>query len=241
MDTLFNPNRSSILYSIVMSSSRLNSSFPGLKVTRIVYCGILVSSCLVFSACGEKKVQRIKKPLSESAKILINPPANSMDAVLLHTVDSATEFPAALSSLEPDAAEPEVRVVREVSPVNTEAAEQVVEVVQPVRAAVPLQEDWGGVILVPDMSRMSRGFTSRVTLTRIEAHPLANDHFRVWVRIRNDSTKDIDADVACNFRALNEEGKATEFIPIKISAGGSANAYFISPMPHVAYYTILVR
>jgi hypothetical protein len=91
------------------------------------------------------------------------------------------------------------------------------------------------------MDRMSRGFTSRVTLTRIEAHPIANDHFRVWVRVRNDDTKDIDAHVACNFRALDQEAKETEFIPVHIPEGGSANAYFISPMPHVAFYTILVR
>ena len=95
--------------------------------------------------------------------------------------------------------------------------------------------------MVPDIDKMSRGFTSRVTLTRIEAHPIANDHFRVWVRVRNDDDKDIEADVACNFRALDQEPKETEFIPIKIAKGSSANAYFISPMPHVAYYTILVR
>lgn len=204
-------------------------------------------SALSFASCGKKEetVQE-PRPMSESAKLLVEPSADTADAVLLHTVDTATEFPAALSSLEPDIPEPEVRDVTKLPQPETtspspEPTEQAVQVVQPVRAAVPLRQDWGGVILVPDMDRMSRGFTSRVTLTRIEAHPIANDHFRVWVRVRNDDNRDIEADVACNFRALDEEPEATEFIPINIPKGGSANAYFISPMPHVAYYTILVR
>lgn len=196
--------------------------------------------CLV--GCGEKEPKRVAKPMPESAKLLINPTADTADAVLLHTVDSATEFPTALNSLEPDALEPEVRTLERFPESQTDTTlDQGVEIVESVRASVPLKQDWGGVILVPDLSKMSRGFTSRVTLTRIEAHPIANNHFRVWVRVRNDDDKDINADVACNFRALNEEAKETEFIPIKIAKGGSANAYFISPMPHVAYYTILVR
>lgn len=173
--------------------------------------------------------------------MLVNPPAGTSDAVLLHTVDVATEFPAALNSLAPDVPEPEVRMVQDFQPTSPGGVAQAVEIVQPVRASAPLKQDWGGVILVPDMERMSRGFTSRVTLTRIEAHPIANDYFRVWVRVRNDTDKDIEADVACNFRALDLPPKETDFIPIKIEAGSSANAYFISPMPNVAYYTILVR
>lgn len=201
----------------------------------------LVLGLLVFSSCGKKDDKAKPGELSDAAKVLVSPPAESSDAVLLHTVDSATEFPTAISSLAPDIAEPEIRPVKRSPPVGSPANESVVEVVTPVRASVPLKKDWGGVILVPDMDRMSRGFTSRVSLTRIEAHPLSNDHFRVWVRIRNETQKSLDADVACNFRALGEEPKATEFIPMQIPKGGSANAYFISPMPHVAYYTILVR
>lgn len=207
---------------------------------------LLLVLSLGLSACGKKEVKKAPKPMSESAKLLVTPSTDTADAVLLHTVDTATEFPAALGSLEPDVAEPDVRAVEDLAPNPTatepgEPATQVVQVVAPVRASAPLKEDWGGVILVPDMDRMSRGFTSRVTLTRIEAHPIADDHFRVWVRIRNDESKDIEADVACNFRALDREPEETEFIPISIPAGGSANAYFVSPMPHVAYYTILVR
>ena len=219
---------------------------PPYRKLRLVRIAILLVVTVSFVSCGKKEVEKKPRPMSESAKLLVEPSADTADAVLLHTVDTATEFPAALTSLEPDVPEPEVRTVEELPPPqqdnpSTEPTEQAVRVVQPTRAAVPLRQDWGGVILVPDMDRMSRGFTSRVTLTRIEAHPIANDHFRVWVRVRNDDNKDIEADVACNFRALNEEPEATEFIPITIPKGGSANAYFISPMPHVAYYTILVR
>jgi hypothetical protein len=201
----------------------------------------LVSILLMFSACGKKEDKMAPRPIPGSAQVLINPPADAAEAVLLHTVDSATEFPAALNSVEPDVAEPEIRTVTERPPPGSDSTAQVVVGVPSVRAAVPLKQDWGGVILVPDMNKMSRGFTSRVTLTRIEAHPIANDYFRVWVRVRNDSRKDIEADVACNFRALNLPPQETEFIPINIPQGGSANAYFISPMPNMAYYTILVR
>lgn len=203
------------------------------------FCLAAVGVTFFFAACGKKK--HYERPLSRSAQVLVNPPAGTSDAVLLHTVDVATEFPAALNSLAPDVPEPEVRRVQEFQPASPGGAAQAVEIVQPVRASAPLKQDWGGVILVPDMDRMSRGFTSRVTLTRIEAHPIANDYFRVWVSVRNDTHQDIEADVACNFRALDQAPKETDFIPIKIEAGASANAYFISPMPHVAYYTILVR
>lgn len=209
------------------------------RIVRLL-CGlVLTSCCLLLVSCGTKDGQTL--PLSKSAKIMLNPPPESADAVLLHTMDSATEFPQAISSLAPDIPEPEVRKVKPVGQTKADAAQPEVEVVQPVRAAVPLKQDWGGVILVPDMNRMSRGFTSRVTLTRIEAHPLADNHFRVWVRIRNDSKQDINADVACNFRALDKEPEDSLFIPVDIPVGGEANAYFISPIPDVAYYTILVR
>ncbi len=208
-------------------------------------CTSIASFILVLglAACSKNADKLEPRPLSKSAKVLVNPPAESADAVLLHTVDSATEFPAALESLDPKIVEPEVRVVEDNRSLTATADPSVpaVNIVTPVTASVPLKEDWGGVILVPDMDRMSRGFTSRVTLTRIEAHPLVDDHFRVWVRIRNDSDKDISADVACNFTSLTEDPKETAFIPVQIPQGGSANAYFISPMPNVAYYTILVR
>ncbi|MDA1066320.1 MAG: hypothetical protein O3C43_07440 [Verrucomicrobia bacterium] len=209
------------------------------KCSRVLHVA-LFTLVLLLAACGKEEKQPAR-PLSESAQLLINPPADSTDAVLLHTIDSATEFPAALNSLDPNIVEPEVRVVQETKTLGNGKIEQVVNVVAPVTASVPLKEDWGGVILVPDMNKMSRGFTSRVTLTRIEAHPLLDDHFRVWVRIRNDSQRDITADVACNFRAIEDRFKESQFIPVSIPAGGSANAYFISPMPHVAFYTILVR
>ena len=204
--------------------------------------GISMFFLLGFSGCGKEKEKLPPRPLSQSARMLVEPSPENSDAVLLHTIDSATEFPAALGSLEPDIAQPEVRTVQETLPARSAESPNVpINIVAPVSASVPLKEDWGGVILVPDMDRMSRGFTSRVTLTRIEAHPLADDHFRVWVRIRNDSGRDISAAVACNFSDLVSPPKETEFIPINIPVGGSANAYFISPMPHVAYYTILVR
>lgn len=214
---------------------------------RIAECvsASIVSLILVMglAACSKKAEKLQPRPLSRSAQVLVTPPAESAEAVLLHTVDSATEFPAALESLEPEIVEPEVRVVEDGRSLTATAdpSSPAVKIVAPVVASVPLKEDWGGVILVPDMDRMSRGFTSRVTLTRIEAHPLADDHFRVWVRIRNDSDKDISAEVACNFTSLTEDPKETAFIPVQIPQGGSANAYFISPMPNVAYYTILVR
>jgi hypothetical protein len=214
------------------------SRIAPVRFSLICLCVLAVS--LTFAACSKKNNNK-ERPLSKSAQMLVNPPSGTSDAVLLHTVDSATEFPAALNSLEPDVPKPEVRSVSQFIPGNSGAGGQTVEVVQPVRASVPLKKDWGGVILVPDMDRMSRGFTSRVTLTRIEAHPIADDYFRVWVRVRNDAKQDIEADVACNFRGLDQQVKETDFIPIKIAAGASANAYFISPMPNVAYYTILVR
>jgi hypothetical protein len=213
--------------------------FSGVRTP--LYCILILFLSLSFGACGKKNKSGGPRPLSKSANVLVNPPTDNAEAVLLHTVDSATEFPAALNSLEPDVPEPEVRAVQALPPSTSGSNEQAVEIVQPVRASVPLRQDWGGVILVPDMDQMSRGFTSRVTLTRIEAHPIANDYFRVWVRVRNDAGRDIEADVACNFRALDQQAKETEFIPVKIAKDGSANAYFISPMPNVAYYTILVR
>ena len=70
------------------------------------------------------------------------------DAVLLHTVDTTTEFPAAISSLEPDVAEPEVRAVQQLPAPSTSGSsngdsQQTVQVVEPVRASAPLKQDWG--------------------------------------------------------------------------------------------------
>jgi hypothetical protein len=64
---------------------------------------VLLILVLVFAGCGKEEKQSTR-PLSESTQMLLNPPVDRSDAVLLHTIDSATEFPAALNSLEPEIA-----------------------------------------------------------------------------------------------------------------------------------------
>lgn len=176
-------------------------------------------------------------------------------STLPHTVDSATEFQSAINSLAEGVDQPEVRTTQEgkvdLTVVRVEKSDATgsgqISVTRDSEASAGLpadksiEQDWYGVVLLPDRTKMSKAYTTDVALERIEAHPLTDDRLRVWVRVANRTNGPMAASIACNFSNAERKTEKTDFVPIKIAKGESIDAYFMSPMTGVTSYTILVR
>lgn len=102
-------------------------------------------------------------------------------------------------------------------------------------------KDWEGTVLVPNEALLSKAYSSEVSLARIEAHPLSNNHLRVWARVKNETADHLNARVACNFRSTSDEAAITRFIPVRIPVEEAVDVYFVSPMDAVKAYTVLVK
>ncbi|MCC5838706.1 MAG: hypothetical protein JJT96_01170 [Opitutales bacterium] len=224
------------------------------QAIRFLAAGLVLAILHLIGGCGK---QATEPDLPEAAQTLVNPPPEIAAEVLPHTVDSATEFEAALETVAEDAKKPtfretELRSVAVVTaerratgltptPKNTEvegARPQTVVLVPPASNEV---RSWGSIILVPDVNKMSRAFTSDVRLERIEAHPLSDNRLRVWVRVRNLSNSPREIGVALDFRTRDRSSDPTDFVNIRLDGGDVVDAHFLSPEPGVLAYTILAK
>lgn len=226
---------------------------PRLKEKGLFLSGILLAVMLALGGCGRSSTE---SELPEAAQTLVNPSPEIAAEVLPHTVDSATEFQAALETVADDAKKPAVRET-ELQPVavvgaerratgltsaaRTDAQLEPAERVVLVPPAANEIRSWGAIILVPDISKMSRAFTSDVRLERIEAHPLSDNRLRVWVRVRNLSEAPREIGVALDFRTRTRVSESTEFVKIRLDGGDVVDAHFLSPEPGVLAYTILAK
>lgn len=221
---------------------------------RYLVIGVFLTALLGVGGCGK---QEPDPDLPEAAQTLVSPPPEIAAEVLPHTLDSATEFEAALETVAKDAKKPTVRET-ELRPVAVVGAERratgltpsprTVEVdtqrSQSVVLVPPASNEirsWGSIILVPDVNKMSRAFTSDVRLERIEAHPLSDNRLRVWVRVRNLASTPREIGVALDFRTRDRASESTDFVNIRLDPGDVVDAHFLSPEPGVLAYTILAK
>jgi hypothetical protein len=101
--------------------------------------------------------------------------------------------------------------------------------------------DWDGLVLIPNDVQLARAYTNLVRLDRVEAHPIDGGRLRVWVRIENMTSKDLEVDTACEFRFKNQDMSPTNFAPSLIPANGALDVYYISARDGVCSYTIMVK
>lgn len=203
---------------------------------------------LMFTACQPKDdgaTPSGSDKSDEATSFLTEPSAELAVEVLPHKVDDATEFPAAMESLTSDSRRPEMREPV-VEPSNVVRVEKAPSLKKDSPTATKeeqkrIERDWNGTVLVPDGTQMSQAFTTDVRLTRVEAHPLQNGSLRVWVRIANVTDDTLSSKVACNFKSVSNEQLKTAFVPIEIAPHEAVDVYFMSPMPSVISYTVLVR
>ncbi|MGJ8637885.1 MAG: hypothetical protein ACSHYA_00705 [Opitutaceae bacterium] len=104
-----------------------------------------------------------------------------------------------------------------------------------------VNQDWEGVVLVPDEIKLARAYTSEVRFRRVEAHPIDGGRLRVWSRIENLTDRDIIVEAACEFRFLSNQLKPTSFRPGFIAAGGALDMTFESVSDGVNSYTLMVK
>lgn len=211
-----------------------SSQFPLAARLAVILLPCLLAAC----GGGEKEPEE----LSPAANRLVAPAVEAKDT-LPHKVDSATEFPAAMDSLAKGSHKPKLRSTSEATNVvRVEAVPAIQKGPAPAAApSKPIEQDWDGTVLIPEGTQMSQAFTTDVKLTRIEAHPLTNNALRVWVRVQNITAAPLETRVACNFKSSSSEDKKTAFIPVTIAPEEAVDVYFMSPMPNVTNYTVLVR
>jgi len=112
----------------------------------------------------------------------------------------------------------------------------------PQAAQVELPRDWGGIVLVPDGTKLAKAYTSDVRLARVEAHPIDGERIRVWARIQNLTETEIQSEVGCEFRSSNyEKFGSAHFEPSIIPKNGVIDVYFESPHDRVESYTVMVK
>lgn len=101
--------------------------------------------------------------------------------------------------------------------------------------------DWGGLVLVPNKIRLAKAHTTGVQLVRVEAHPIKNERLRVWTRVENITTDDIELKIGCEFRSVGADVDRPIYEPVILAAGGVVDAFFDSPKDRVQSYTVLVK
>ncbi|CAA6696754.1 MULTISPECIES: hypothetical protein [unclassified Lentimonas] len=112
----------------------------------------------------------------------------------------------------------------------------------PKEAQVEFPRDWGGIVLVPDGTKLAKAYTSDVRLARVEAHPIDGERIRVWARIQNLTEMDMQSEVGCEFRSSNyEKFGSAHFEPSIIPKNGVIDVYFESPYDRVESYTVMVK
>ena len=201
--------------------------------------GLIFLTFLLFG-CGDQK------DLPPAASKLVEPSGKDAASVLPHTIDSATEFEGALDSLAEGVEEPELRITESTNMTivrvekRTEPDDTSFEATD-VEEVTPIEQDWFGIVLLPDRTKMSKAHTTKVELERIEAHPLIDERLRVWVRVGNQTGTVLHAQIACNFSDSDRSSEKTDFVPVLIPPEETLEAYFMSPMANVTSYTILVR
>jgi hypothetical protein len=101
---------------------------------------------------------------------------------------------------------------------------------------------WSGVVLVPEIARVSKLYSTKISLSRVEAHPQKNGYIHVWVRLNNLLSEPIIVEKDCRFRASGSHShRRLGFQPVEIPANGFADVMFESSEPSIEEYTIMVR
>ncbi len=218
-----------------MKKTSYHYPWHSLGVAALLGCSVIITGCEDRGDSAATK-QDSKPKLSETATTFVEKSETP------HEIDSATEFSAAMASFA-GGKRPDVRKTTEgVEIVRVEKAPAITKPgEQPKASAKPLEKDWDGTVLIPSGTQLSHAHTTDVKLARIEAHPLKSGYLRVWVRVGNLTDQNLDTRVACNFKSASNEVLKTAFVPVTIPKGEAVDAYFMSPMPNVVSYTILVR
>ncbi|WP_309400542.1 hypothetical protein [Cerasicoccus maritimus] len=202
--------------------------------------GVSVLALLQFTMIGCDQESTSSSQVPQSASNFVSA-GDEGQIEMPHTIDTATEFPAALASISIGSQKPELRG-SEVghTVVRVEKAPAIAKSGQPM-AKNQLEQDWDGTVLIPSGTQMSHARSDNVDFGRIEAHPLADGSLRVWVRVKNVTHTDLITRMACNFQSASNERIKTSFATTTIPADDAVDVYFMSPMPNVVSYTILVR
>jgi len=214
--------------------------------TRAV-CALIAGLLFWGLGCEQKSKEEIRAELpgkyQEAAANLTAPSEEVADKVIIHKVEDTTEFPSSVDSLARGAPAPEVRVPEKeaTNVIRVEPVPKVRRDSEKKPVEKPIEKDWDGTVLVASNADVSQAFTTDVSLKRIEAHPLQNGALRVWVRVQNETDKDLNSRVACNFKSVSEDQLKATFLPVEIPAGEAIDVYFMSPTDNVIAYTVLVR
>lgn len=156
---------------------------------------------------------------------------------LQHEVSEATGFPQALQSLQEGMQAPRVD-----APQNYRSQPPTRGLTADGASAELVDRDWTGVVLVPVNASFSKAYTSKVSLTSTEAHPLTDGRVRVWSRVRNRMGSSIMVEVACTFGMKGGLGQTVpRFYALDIPAGEYRDVFFVSPTGELVNYTLLVR
>jgi hypothetical protein len=216
----------------------------------VVLMILVLTGGLVWYFFGRRAPQ-----LPEQAKILVEPPPDSN--AIPHTTEKETVFETSVDYLSPRTMAPKIVIEegigeRTVAPPHLPKKEaRRAPVVDPATGAIePVPEPdipevvkiWSGVVLGPEVARVSKAYTSAVALSRVEAHPLKNGRLHVWVRMRNKMAYPVEVEKDCRFRAYHERvHNRLGFESVSIPARGYADVMFLSPDASIEEYTILVR
>jgi len=112
----------------------------------------------------------------------------------------------------------------------------------PENVEVVFERDWSGVVLVPDLMKLAKAYTSDVRLARIEAHPIDGERLRVWARIQNITDAPMNVEIGCEFRSGQYSmSDRAQFEATLIPAGGFVEKQFVSTQDRVASYTLMVK
>jgi hypothetical protein len=184
-----------------------------------------------------------KEPvMPEEAKVLIAQPDINNKAIP-HKQEKVTVFPASVDYLTPRTRAPKVRVEEnigkgEVAPPHRIHLKGVDDAPPPGFET----KNWSGIVLVPEVARVSKAYTSAVHLSRVEAHPLKDGKLNVWVRMHNRTLQPVLVEKDCLFRVSGERiHNRLGFESIRIPEQGYVDVMFVSPLKTIEEYTILVR
>ncbi len=184
---------------------------------------------LKFFAAGKDELPKAALTLVESTD---NP------KVLPHAVETQTYFENSIVYLTEEAAPP---TLFPAVPVDANASNRASTPKPEIEVSLP-EPDWNGIVLIPDMKVMSKAYNASVTLPRVEAHPLNDNHIRVWARIKNETNGPLRIQVSCSFRiegSLDLQPSGTQKLILRKDS--YTDVKFDSPSDGVLSYTVLVK